>query len=35
MLKKVTVDVAIIGSGTAGLAAWRTASKQGKKVVLI
>ena len=35
MRKQLHVDVAIIGSGTAGLAAWRTASKQGKKVLLI
>ena len=35
MRKQLQVDVAIIGSGTAGLAAWRTASKQGKKVLLI
>ena len=35
MRKQIEADVAIIGSGTAGLAAWRTASKQGKKVVII
>ncbi|MGO4999481.1 FAD-dependent oxidoreductase [Oceanisphaera sp. W20_SRM_FM3] len=35
MPKTMQVDVAIIGSGTAGLAAWRTASKRGKKVVII
>lgn len=35
MDQQLNVDVAIIGSGTAGLAAWRTAHKQGKKVVII
>ncbi|MFD1008102.1 dihydrolipoyl dehydrogenase [Oceanisphaera ostreae] len=35
MRNQIKADVAIIGSGTAGLAAWRTASKQGKKVVII
>ena len=35
MRKQIETDVAIIGSGTAGLAAWHTASKQDKKVVLI
>lgn len=35
MHQHLNVDVAIIGSGTAGLAAWRTASKHGKKVVII
>ena len=35
MHQQLTVDVAIIGSGSAGLAAWRAASKQGKKVVII
>lgn len=35
MRNQIKVDVAIIGSGTAGLAAWRTANKQGKKVVII
>lgn len=35
MQQHLNVDVAIIGSGTAGLAAWRTASKHGKKVLII
>ncbi|ART80950.1 dihydrolipoyl dehydrogenase [Oceanisphaera avium] len=35
MPEHIQVDVAIIGSGSAGLAAWRTASQAGKKVVII
>jgi dihydrolipoamide dehydrogenase len=34
-MEKLSVDVAIIGAGTAGLAAWRAASAQGKRTVVI
>jgi dihydrolipoamide dehydrogenase len=34
-MKKISVDVAVIGAGTAGLAAFRAATKTGKHVVLI
>lgn len=34
-MKDLTVDVAVIGGGTAGLGAFRTAKKHGKKVVMI
>jgi dihydrolipoamide dehydrogenase len=35
MLKEIKVDVAVIGAGTAGLAAYRAARAAGKRVVLI
>ena len=35
MMEKLSVDVAVIGAGTAGLAAWRAASAQGKRTVVI
>lgn len=34
-MKKITVDVAIIGAGSAGLAAYRAAIKQGARAILI
>ena len=34
-MKQLTVDVAVIGTGTAGLAAYRAARAHGKRVVLI
>jgi len=34
-MNKITVDVAVIGTGTAGLAAYRAARAQGKSAVLI
>lgn len=34
-MKTLTVDVAVIGTGTAGLAAYRAARAQGKRVVVI
>jgi dihydrolipoamide dehydrogenase len=34
-MKSITVDVAVIGAGTAGLAAYRAAKSHGKRVVLI
>lgn len=34
-MNKLTVDVAVIGTGTAGLAAYRAAKAQGKRVVVI
>lgn len=34
-MKTLTVDVAVIGAGTAGLAAYRAARSHGKRVVLI
>lgn len=34
-MKKINVDVAVIGAGTAGLAAYRNAKKYDKKVLLI
>ncbi len=34
-MKKLEVDVAVIGAGTAGLAAYRAAKARGKRVVLI
>lgn len=34
-MKKISVDVAVIGAGTAGLAAFRAATKTGKQVMLI
>ncbi|QYF95357.1 dihydrolipoyl dehydrogenase [Massilia sp. PAMC28688] len=34
-MKTVSVDVAVIGTGTAGLAAYRAARAQGKRVVVI
>jgi dihydrolipoamide dehydrogenase len=34
-MNKVSVDVAVIGAGTAGLAAWRAATKTGAHAVLI
>lgn len=34
-MKTLTVDVAVIGAGTAGLAAYRAAKSHGKQVVLI
>ena len=34
-MKKITVDVAVIGTGTAGLAAYRAARAQGKSAVVI
>jgi dihydrolipoamide dehydrogenase len=35
MTTSLSVDVAVIGAGTAGLAAWRAASAAGKRAVLI
>ena len=34
-MKQVTVDVAVIGAGTAGLAAYRAAIAAGKRAVII
>ncbi|HEU4374739.1 MAG TPA: FAD-dependent oxidoreductase, partial [Telluria sp.] len=34
-MKTVDVDVAVIGAGTAGLSAYRAATAQGKRAVLI
>src|SRR5678815_4624350 len=34
-MKRISVDVAVIGAGTAGLAAYRAAVAAGKKTVLI
>lgn len=34
-MKQIKVDVAVIGAGTAGMAAYRAARQAGKQVVLI
>ena len=34
-LRTISVDVAVIGAGTAGMSAYRSAKALGKRVVLI